>query len=166
VLKQAPSHEDVWVSGHKGPRILKLGTGWRGVISFTSRPLYPRGKSPPYLSDNRMGEPQSHLGAVKKTKMCWTLEGLTPVIMDSMIFRAVTPCNSVGVHHRFGGMYRFHLQVRIIAQEAACCLFLAWFTVTLKMETEHSCETSVIFYRTTWLCNLENHTFRQNLLHL
>jgi hypothetical protein len=46
-----------------------------------------------------------------------------------MIFRAVMPCTSVGVHRRFGGMYRFHLQVRIIAQEAACCMLLAWSTL-------------------------------------
>jgi len=28
------------------PRILKLGTRWRWVVSFTPRPLYPQGKSP------------------------------------------------------------------------------------------------------------------------
>jgi len=28
--------------------ILNLGTRWRWMVSFTLRPLYPRGKSPRY----------------------------------------------------------------------------------------------------------------------
>jgi hypothetical protein len=30
-------------SGDTAPLILKLGTSWRGVVSFRPRPLYPRG---------------------------------------------------------------------------------------------------------------------------
>jgi len=45
VLNQAPRHEDVWGSGATALSILKLDTGWRWVVSFTPRPLYPRGKS-------------------------------------------------------------------------------------------------------------------------
>jgi hypothetical protein len=37
--------------GRIDPRILGLGTSWRWVFSFTSRPLYLRGKSPRYLWD-------------------------------------------------------------------------------------------------------------------
>jgi hypothetical protein len=37
------------------PRILNLGTRWRYVVSFTSRPLYPRGKSPKYPQVRRLG---------------------------------------------------------------------------------------------------------------
>jgi len=34
-----------WGSGGISPWILDLGTGWRWVVSFISRPLYPQGKS-------------------------------------------------------------------------------------------------------------------------
>jgi hypothetical protein len=34
-------------SGRIAPRILDLGTKWKWVISFTSRPLYREGRSPP-----------------------------------------------------------------------------------------------------------------------
>jgi hypothetical protein len=33
------------------PRFLGLGTSWRRVVSFTPLPLYPRGKSTRYASD-------------------------------------------------------------------------------------------------------------------
>jgi hypothetical protein len=35
-----------WGSGGIVPRLLDLGTGWKWVVSFTPRPLYPQGKSP------------------------------------------------------------------------------------------------------------------------
>jgi hypothetical protein len=41
--------------------ILDLGTRWRWVVSFTTRPLYPRGKSPRY-PDRRLRGPQSRSG--------------------------------------------------------------------------------------------------------
>jgi hypothetical protein len=37
-----------WRSGGIAPDILDLGTRWRWVVSFTTRPLYPQGKSPRY----------------------------------------------------------------------------------------------------------------------
>jgi hypothetical protein len=40
-------HEGVWGSGCINPRFLYLGTSWIWVVSFTPRPLYPRGNSPP-----------------------------------------------------------------------------------------------------------------------
>jgi hypothetical protein len=55
-------HEDVWGSGCIDPRFLDLGTSWRLVVSFTPRPLYPRGKSPRYTLDRRLGGPQSRSG--------------------------------------------------------------------------------------------------------
>jgi hypothetical protein len=39
--------------------ILDLGTRWRWGVSFTSLPLYPRGKSPRYPLDRRLGGPQT-----------------------------------------------------------------------------------------------------------
>jgi hypothetical protein len=35
-----------WVNGGITPRILNLGIRWWWVVSFTSRPLYPRGEAP------------------------------------------------------------------------------------------------------------------------
>jgi hypothetical protein len=34
-------------SGGIDPRFLDLRARWRWVVSFTPRPLYPQGKSPP-----------------------------------------------------------------------------------------------------------------------
>jgi len=44
------------------PRIPNLGTRWRWVASFTSRPLHLRGKSPRNPLDTRLGGPQSRYG--------------------------------------------------------------------------------------------------------
>jgi hypothetical protein len=41
------------------PRLLDLSTSWRWMVSFTSRSLYPRGKSPQWPLDRRLGGPQS-----------------------------------------------------------------------------------------------------------
>jgi hypothetical protein len=54
----APRHEDIMGSGDVAPRILDLGTRWRGVVSFTPRPLYLQGKSPWYPLSRRLGGPQ------------------------------------------------------------------------------------------------------------
>jgi hypothetical protein len=44
------------------PRIPILGTRWRWVVSFTPRPFYPRGKSPSFPLDRKLGRPQSRRG--------------------------------------------------------------------------------------------------------
>jgi len=49
-------------SGGIAPRILNLGARWRWVVSFTHRPLYPRGKNPRYPLDRTLGGPQSRSG--------------------------------------------------------------------------------------------------------
>jgi len=43
-------------------RILNLGSKWRWVVSFTHRPIYPRGTSPLYPLDTRLGEAQIRSG--------------------------------------------------------------------------------------------------------
>jgi hypothetical protein len=45
---------------------LDLGIRQRWVVSFTSRPLYPRGKSPQYPLDRRLGRPRAGLDDIKK----------------------------------------------------------------------------------------------------
>jgi hypothetical protein len=55
VLKQVPRHEDVW-GGGIALLIRSRGTVWRWVISFTSRPLCPRGKSCRYPLVRRRSE--------------------------------------------------------------------------------------------------------------
>jgi hypothetical protein len=39
-------HEDAWGSGRIDPHSLDLATRWGWMVSFTPRPLYPRGNSP------------------------------------------------------------------------------------------------------------------------
>jgi len=57
LFKLAPLHEGLLGSRGIAPRILDLGTRWIWVVSFTSRPLYPQGKSPRYPLDRRLGGP-------------------------------------------------------------------------------------------------------------
>jgi len=49
-------------NGSITPRILDLGTRRRWAVSFTSRPLYSRGKSPRYSLDRRLCGPHSRSG--------------------------------------------------------------------------------------------------------
>jgi hypothetical protein len=63
-------------SGGTVPPILNLGTRWRWVVSFTSRPLYPWGKSPRYPLDGTMGRPQSRSGCGGEEKNSRPLAGL------------------------------------------------------------------------------------------
>jgi hypothetical protein len=55
-------HEDVWGSGCGDPLTPDLGASWRSVVSSTPRPLCPRGKSPRYPLDRRLGGPQNRSG--------------------------------------------------------------------------------------------------------
>jgi hypothetical protein len=50
-------HEDVWGTGYIDLHLLDLSNSWRSVVSFTTRPLYPR-----YLLNRWLGEPQSRSG--------------------------------------------------------------------------------------------------------
>jgi hypothetical protein len=59
----------------KDPRFLVLGTSWRTVISFTTRPLYPRGKIPRYPMYRRLRGPQNRSGRYEEAKIphpTWT----------------------------------------------------------------------------------------------
>jgi hypothetical protein len=66
-----------WRSGGIALRILNLDTRWRWVVSFTSRPLYPR-----YPVDRRLGGPQRRCGREGEEKRlfhyCPTPPGIEP----------------------------------------------------------------------------------------
>jgi hypothetical protein len=59
-------------SGCIDPHFLDLGTSWRWVVSFTTQPLYPRGKSPRFPLDRKLS---AGLNDVEKRKFL-TLPGL------------------------------------------------------------------------------------------
>jgi hypothetical protein len=68
-----------WRSGGIAPRILYLGSRRRWVVSFTTRPLCPQGKSPWYpLDRRRLGGPQSRSGRGGEEKNSQPLPGLEP----------------------------------------------------------------------------------------
>jgi hypothetical protein len=50
------------------PYFLDLGTSWRWVVSFTSRPLYPRGKAPGTHSIGSWVDPRAGVDDVEKRK--------------------------------------------------------------------------------------------------
>jgi len=57
-------------SGGITPRIIHLGTRWRGVVSFTLWPLYLPGKSLWYSLDRRLGGPQRRPGRGGTSSWC------------------------------------------------------------------------------------------------
>jgi hypothetical protein len=68
-------HEGVWRSECIDPHFLDLGTSWKWVVSFTPRPLYPRGKSPNIHWIGGWIDPRAGLDNVEKRKFL-TLSGL------------------------------------------------------------------------------------------
>jgi hypothetical protein len=72
--------EGVWGSGCIDPRFLDLDTSWRWVVGLTTLPLHPRGKSPRYPLDMRLGGPQNRYGPRKEEK-----------ILDTTGTRTLTP---------------------------------------------------------------------------
>jgi hypothetical protein len=76
--------------GDIAPGILDLGTRWRWVVSFTSRPLYPQGKRPWYQLDRRVGGPQNWSGPGGEEKNSQSLLGLEPPIIQPITQRYTT----------------------------------------------------------------------------
>jgi hypothetical protein len=60
------------------------------MVSFTSRPLYPQGKSPWYPLDRRLGGPQSRSGRGGEKKTPQPLPGLEPPIIQPVAQRYST----------------------------------------------------------------------------
>jgi hypothetical protein len=76
VLNWAPHHEDVWGSGDIAPCVPNVGTRcWWGV-SFTPWPVYPRGKSPRYSLNGRLGSG----GEEKNSSSAASAGNRTPVV--------------------------------------------------------------------------------------
>jgi hypothetical protein len=86
------------------------------------------------------------------------VEILTAITMKCSIFWDVTPCSPVKIYRRFGGAYCLHLQVRKTSQAMrSACLFTRFgLLFDLKMNTVHSCETSVNIYQTILRHKLED----------
>jgi hypothetical protein len=72
-VKLSLRHEDAWGSGCIDPRFLDLGSSWKWVISFTSRPLYAR-----YPLDRRLGGPQNRPGQHREVKILAPIGAQTP----------------------------------------------------------------------------------------
>jgi hypothetical protein len=75
-----------WGSGYI-VRILDLGTRWKWVVSFTSWPFYPQGKSPWYPLDRSPGGPQSRSGHGAEEKNFQPLPGFEPLIIHPVAQR-------------------------------------------------------------------------------
>jgi hypothetical protein len=70
-----------WGNEGIAPRILGIGTRWRWVVSFTTRLLYPQGKSLWYPL-NRLGGPQGRSGRGGEEKNSDPLPGIEPPIIQ------------------------------------------------------------------------------------
>jgi hypothetical protein len=76
-------HEGAWGSGCIDPRFIDLGTSRRWVVSFTPLPLYPRGNSPWYLLDRRLGGLQRRSGQYEELKILDPTGNRTPISLSS-----------------------------------------------------------------------------------
>jgi hypothetical protein len=132
----------VWESGCIGPHFLDLGTSWRSVDSSTPRPFYPRGKTPRYPLDRRLGGPG--LDYEEKKKFL-TLPGLWPL--------GRTACSQSLYRLRYPGL-------SIIWNLAILKLIyiVVYFTYEANnpFQLRHLC-----FNRTHWLCKRSSYYVRQ-----
>jgi hypothetical protein len=89
---------------HMGERrysstFIDLGTGWKWVVSFTPRPLYPRRKNPRCPLDRRLGGPQSRSGSCGGQKILYCRElnagSPAPVTVPTELSRLLTTQYSV-----------------------------------------------------------------------
>jgi hypothetical protein len=82
--------KEYWGSGCIAPSILDFDTRWRWVVIFTTRPLYPQGKSPWYPLDRRLGGPQSLSGRGGENKNSKPLPGIETPIFQPVAQRYTT----------------------------------------------------------------------------
>jgi hypothetical protein len=78
IFNWASRHEGVLGSAGIASRIVGLGTRLRWVVSFTPRPLHPRGKRNCYPLDRRLDGPQSRSRYGDEEESSQPLPGLEP----------------------------------------------------------------------------------------
>jgi hypothetical protein len=78
------------------------------VVSFASLPLYPRGKSPRYPLDRRLGGPHSRSGRFGEEK-----------ILDPTGIRTPTPRSSSTVANRYTA-YLWKFSYKVISRNWIC----------------------------------------------
>jgi hypothetical protein len=74
-------------SGSTAPCILDHGTRWRSVVSFTIRPLCPKGKMPCYPMHRRLGGLQSRSRLSGEEKNSLPLPALKALIIQTVAQR-------------------------------------------------------------------------------
>jgi hypothetical protein len=74
------------------PHFIDLGTSWRWVVSFTSRPLYPLEKGPWYPLDKRLGGPQGQSGWFGEEKILDPTRTRTPTSVVQPVVSRYTDC--------------------------------------------------------------------------
>jgi hypothetical protein len=123
-------------SGCIDPHFLDLGTSWRWVVNFTRRPLYPRGKSPRYPLDRRLGGPQSRSGRFGEENISWPYRDLNsdPWVVQPVASRyadyAIPAPNYLPGRSKWSPTRRPQ-KLHVLP---------AWLTGTLKMEAVFSSE--------------------------
>jgi hypothetical protein len=112
--------------------ILDLGTKWRWVVSFTSRLLYPQGKSPRYSLDRKLGGPKSRPGCCGKEKI------LTP---EGNWTRAVQPV-------------AIQTYSVILAYNEGCFMGRLCSSACIFQSQKHFIDLNIIWFKKKSLCRL------------
>jgi hypothetical protein len=89
--------------------ILDLGTRWRWVVRFTTRPLYSREKSLSYPLDRRLSGPQSRSAGcgeeINSSSAGTRTPAVQPVAIPTELFRILTwssvPYRNPALHYGF-----------------------------------------------------------------
>jgi hypothetical protein len=104
-------------SGCRDPRAVVLGTSCKGVVSFKPRPLCPRGKSPLYQLDSRLGEPQSRSGRYGDVRVLDSTGNRTPTPWSSSSQPVAVPkaCWCLAKQHKASA-----LEILILNQACWC----------------------------------------------
>jgi hypothetical protein len=129
------------------PRILGLGNSWRWVVSFTPRPLYPRGKNPRYPVKRKLGVPQS------RSERCREEENLA---LAGNWTRAVQPLTSLYTDcpipaPQYVGDILWHHLVQYCTS-----ILIRWTYDELKLLVDHAVHTSINRTLTDCLGNKTN----------
>jgi hypothetical protein len=114
-------HEHVW--GYIDSRFLSLGTSWRWVVSFTSRPQIPW-----YALDRRLGGPQKRSGRRGAEKIVdptgtRTLTSVVQPVARTLVVHPVTShYTDWAILHPMMVLVR-GLRARPLLQLMLCCLY-------------------------------------------